>query len=111
MLLMLRVVAVSFGVGLSGSGLLSGSLRVGVGGLGVEILAVRLVGTSLCGGFTAGTRAAFGFCAFFVDVLHGDFTGVFGGLHGFAGQGNKRFLVFMLPGGERIGFVHLVNGL
>ena len=111
MLLMLCIVAGPFGIGLGASSLLGGGLRIGGNCFGVDA-ALRLVAcASLRGGFTAGSRTAFGFGAFFVDMLHGDFTGVFRGLYDFARLGNQGFLVSVLPGGERIGLVHLANGL
>jgi len=124
LLLFLGVVAVSFGVGLGTSRLLGSGLRVtvvairyiaiangfGGGGFGVEAALGFLIGMGLGVSFTACSRGAFGFGAFFVNMLHGDFTGVFRGLHDFARQSRKRLLVFMLPAGERVGFVHLVNG-
>src|SRR5712664_3104339 len=111
MLLMLCIVAGPFGIGLGASSLLGGGLRIGGNCFGVDA-ALRFVAcASLRGGFTAGSRTAFGFGAFFVDMLHGDFTGVFRGLYDFARLGNQGFLVSVLPGGERIGFVHLANGL
>jgi len=82
----------------------------GGGGFGVEAALGFLIGMGLGVSFTACSRGAFGFGAFFVNMLHGDFTGVFRGLHDFARQSRKRLLVFMLPAGERVGFVHLVNG-
>src|SRR4029077_5941447 len=107
------VVAGSFGIGLGASSLLGGSLCVevlairfialanGIGGhsLGVDSALRFLLCAGLCRGFTAGSRAAFDFGALFVDMLHGDFTCVFRGLHDFTRHRNRRFLGLMLPSG------------
>src|SRR5579859_6503232 len=68
-----------------------------------------LIGTILGGSFAVQSIAAFPFVFRLLNILHGDFARVFGGLHHFARHSAQRLLVFVSSGCDGIGFVHLAN--